>query len=468
MEVNYAYLAWFVFYLVIVLGVGLWGWAKVDKHTDFATASQNLSPLLTYGSLFGTFVSAISVIAGTGYASKYGFALLTLLTTGSLAGCAFLTITAKKWHQARVNSVPQLMSLRYNSQFLQTLLAVIIVFTYAVILVAQLFGIGYILEGIIGIPMGIAILTVGLFFVAYTILGEMVSVAHTDVLQSIIMSLGIIITAGVLLMRLVNDPAHTFGEKVELMTVFSGETPDVFNVACYVFVFGLGVAIHPYCVQRLLAARDVKTARRAPILTGFGVLLIQTLLVVIGVIGAIYLPHETGDSIMPTITRELLGRFAGPLAMMAILCGVQSTTDSLLHVVGTYTAQDIFSPYVMKDPSEHELLRRSRIFTAIFGISIVFFTAYQAFYGEVTLIAIIAAYAGGLLGASLFVAIAAGLFWKSATREGAIAAVLTGFLGSVIGHILSERGILPFHEILPATLLSLVAMVSVSLLTERP
>ena len=59
MEINYFYLIWFIFYLAIVLGIGLWGWQRVRDQRDFAVGSQNLSLLLTTGSMYATFVSAL-------------------------------------------------------------------------------------------------------------------------------------------------------------------------------------------------------------------------------------------------------------------------------------------------------------------------------------------------------------------------------------------------------------------------
>ena len=467
MEINYFYLIWFILYLAIVLGIGLWGWQQVSNQRDFAIGSQRLSLLLTSGSMYATFISAVSVIGGVGYASQHGFALLTLFTTGSVAGCAFLAVSARRWHAAGVSSVSEFMAVRYDSQFLRTLLAVIIVFTYAIILVAQLLGVGYIVEGVIGIPIPIAVLCVGLFFVAYTILGGMVSVARTDVFQALVMTLGVLLTALVLVSRLAFDPAHSLTQRGELFTLFAGQTPDLLSVTSYVFVFGLGVAIHPYYVQRLLAAREVGIARFAAVTSGVGVFVMQVLLVIIGIVGSIYLPGETGDPMLPLIIKELMGGVLGAVAMMAILAGVQSTTDSLLHIVGTYMSQDIFCPFFLKNPSPQQQLFWSRVFTALFGVTIVVFTCRQALHGELELIAVIAAYAWGVLGGSLFVPVAAGLFWKKATRQGAIAAVLTGFFSSVAGHILVAHGFLGIHEVLPATFLALVAMVAVSLYSGK-
>lgn len=466
--IDTVYLGWFLAYLLIVFGIGVWGWRRIDEHVDFATANRSLSLPFVWASLFATYVSALSVIGGVGYASKFGWAFMTLFMTGTVGGMGFLAISAKKWHRIEVNSISELMSVRYGSRFLRALTAIVVVFAFFVILVAQLFGIGFIVEGVIGVPMHWGILAVGLFFVGYTILGGMVSVARTDMLQVIIMGTGVLVIVAVLAWKLLNDPAHTFTENAELMTVYNGSTSTNLDLFAIFLVFGLGIAVHPYFVQRILSAKDVRTARLAPGLAALTAVIFYVALTIIGIIGVSYLPQEAGDPMAPAIIRELIGGTLGAVAMMAILAGVQSTTDSLLHVIGVYLSQDLFGLYYLEDSDQGDLLTWSRVFTGLFGIIGVSFAAYQAFAGQLTLLALLAAYAWGIIGGSLFVTVAAGLFWKRATKEGAIAAVVTGFAGAVVGHELATRGLLPFNEILLAVALSGLSMVVVSLVTARP
>lgn len=464
--VNNLYLAAFAVYLLVVLGIGLWGWRETSSFSDFATTSQNLSLLLVAGSLFASFTSALSFIGGVGYASSYGWAVFTLFVTGSVAGMGFLTLTAKKWHQTRANSVTEFMEIRYDSKGLQAVLAIVVTVAYGIILNAQLLGIGFVVEGLIDIPMHWGILVMGLFFVAYTILGGMKSVARTDLLQAIIMGVGITVIFALVMWRIFTDPANSLSAKAELFTVYAGSTPDTTAILVFVFVYGLGVAVHPYYVQRLLAADDIKTARLAPAITGIGVIIMFIMISFVGITGAIYLPGAVGDSMTPAIVRDLIGGWVGAFLMLALLAGMQSTTDSTLHVVGSYVSQDIFGTYIYDDPSDATLLRTSRWVTGVFGIIVVALGAYQSFAGELELIAVIGAYGWSTLGAALFVPIAVGMFWRQATKEGAIASAVVGLLTGIGGQILFNQGILPVHQIIPATALGLVTIFVVSLFTE--
>lgn len=464
--INMPYLVWFLFYLLVVLGIGLWGWKQIDVQLDFSVAGQNLGLGLGLGTMFASFMSALTVIGGIGYASEFGFAYMTLYTVGAVAGMMFLALTAKKWHRVGVNSLSELMAVRYNSGMVQSLMAGVIIFAYAGVLVAQLYGIGWIVEGIIGVPMWLGILLVGLFFVIYTMLGGMVALARTDLIQAVIMSIGVLAMAVGLTWRLINDPANSFFDSPAPMTIYAGETATNVGVLAMFLVFGLGIAIHPYYVQRVLSAKDVRTARLIPAVNSVAIILFYLVITAIGIMGVIYLPEQTGDAMAPAIITDVLGGIIGAIAMMAILAGVQSTTDSLLHIVGVYASNDIYGVHINPEADERTLLKYSRIFTGVFGTIIVVIATYQALAGQLGLIALIGAWAWGILGGSLFVAVAAGLFWQRATKEGALTAVAGGFIAGVGGHELVQMGLLPGDGIFYAVGLSAILMIGVSLMTD--
>lgn len=465
-DINWLFAGWFILYLVIVLGIGVWGWRQIDVQSDFSTASQNLGFGLCLGSMFASFMSALTVIGGVGYASEFGFAYMTLYTVGAMGGMAFLAVTARKWHRVGVNSLSELMAIRFDSKHVQALIAGVIIFAYAGVLVAQLFGIGWIVEGIIGIPMWLGILLIGLFFIVYTILGGMVALARTDLIQAAVMVFGTLLMFGGLTWRLWNDPANSFWESPAPMTVYAGETATNTGLMAMFLVFGLGIAIHPYYVQRVLSAKDVATARMVPAVSSLLIVLFYLIITATGIMGVIYLPEQTGDAMAPAVITDVLGGLVGALAMMAILAGVQSTTDSLLHIVGVYASNDIYGTLVNPEADEVELLKWSRISTGVFGVLVVSIATYQAFLGELALIALIGAWAWGILGGSLFVTVLAGLFWKRATTTGAILSVFGGFVGGIAGHELHGMGIIPLDGIFVAVAIAAVLMYVGSVLTD--
>jgi len=459
------YLAVFILYLVAILGIGVWGWRNISDQSDFATADQGLSLWWVTGSLLATFISALSIVGGVGYASQHGWAFLSLFSFGAMFGCAFLSLTAETWHSSGVNSVSELLEVEYGSRHLRSVTAGAIAFSFAVILIAQLFGIGFILEGIVGIPMPVAILTVGVIITVYTILGGMVSVARTDVIQVIIMGAGIIILVAVLGRLILTDPNNSFTQNTEHMTVYGGQTATNLGMFGNFVAFFLGTAVQPYFVQRLLSAEDVETARLAPALTALGAFLIYVSLCIVGIVGTIYLPEQVGDTMAPAVIQELLPGVLGAFALVALIAVVQSTTDSLLHVIGVYISQDIYGLYFLENPTDRRILKSSRVFTALFGFICVGIATAQAAFGEVGLIALFAAYAWGVIAASLFVVVAAAFFWERGTWQGGVMAVASGFVVRIIGGVLEDMGNVSFDTTMVAVFVSLLVMIAVSKLT---
>src|SRR5688500_14315406 len=103
-EVNWVLLGWFIVYLVAVLVVGVWGWREVRTQADFATADRSLGLGLGVATMFATFMSALTVIGGVGYASRYGWAFMTLFSLGSVLGMGFMSVTAPVWQRSGVDT----------------------------------------------------------------------------------------------------------------------------------------------------------------------------------------------------------------------------------------------------------------------------------------------------------------------------------------------------------------------------
>ncbi|MBI4474856.1 MAG: hypothetical protein HY646_19445, partial [Acidobacteria bacterium] len=143
---------------------------------------------------------------------------------------------------------------------------------------------------------------------------------------------------------------------------------------------------------------------------------------------------------------------------------VQSTTAGLLHVVGLFFALDIYGP-IAGITDEHALLRASRRMTLIFGLGVTFFAAYVS-TRPFPLISLIAGVSWGGMASTMFVPLFFGLFWKRATRLGAIASATGGLTFAIMGFVLKRAGWLSFHEIYPGVIASFFLMVVVSMWTR--
>lgn len=464
MELSLVYLTYFIIYCIVILIVGLWGYRKVETSADFAVAGRSLPLYLATATMVGTYISALTVIGGAGYASRFGWSLLIWYSLGGLAGLTLLSFAAKKIYIAGVKtnslSVSQLIGERYDSKYLQAYTSLVIVFTYTVILTANLFGIGHLLSVVIGIPMPIALASIGIVFTIYASIGGMIAVARTDLVQLIIMVIGIPIAVIVVLNKLYTA-GFTLTSLPELNTVWAGQTPNLTSLIIWTFAWGFGVAAHPYYVQRVFVCKDLPTVRRMVGLAAIFAVFFYALANALGIAGAILVPEISGDAILPYVLRNLIGGALGGILLAALAAGIMSTTDSILNIIGVYLSRDVYYNLINPKADDVSLLKIARICTLVFGLSVTALNVYMS-YSAVPLVAVIGAYGWSIVGGTIFIPLYVGLFWKRATWEGAFSSAVGGLIAGIGFH-----GRIPIHSIVPAIIVATALMIVVSMLTKK-
>ena len=167
---DYVLLAAFIVYSLFVLSVGVWGYRK-ESFAAYAVADRSMGTPLATGAFVATFLSVITVIGVSGYASRYGWSAAALTCYGYALGWILLVVAAKKMHRSGLTTVPEFLRTRYESIGLGVFSAVAIISLYSITLIVQLLGIAITLNMLIGFAMPLAILLVGVIFVTYTVLG---------------------------------------------------------------------------------------------------------------------------------------------------------------------------------------------------------------------------------------------------------------------------------------------------------
>ena len=456
-------LAAFIVYSLFVLTVGVWGYRK-ESFAAYAVAGRSLGTPLATGSFVATFLSAITVIGVSGYASRYGWSAAAFTCYGYALGWILLVVAARKMHESGLTTVPEFLRTRYESVRLGVFAALAIIGLYSITLVVQLLGVAIALNMLIGFAVPTAILLVGGIFVTYTVLGGLVSVVRTDIVQAVLLGGGVVVGAIVVLWRtgfeVISSPPEP------LSHFFAGNVQNTGDLVGWALVWGLGIPTQSYYLHRFYASRDTHVARMQ-IALGSIVIMVLLLSVIICGVGAGMLipPDQVGDGAFPYLFKNVIGGWASVFVLLAITASVHSTTDGLLHIVGLYFAVDVYKP-ARGGVTEAQLLRVSRQATMIFGATVTLIATYVSL-NPVPLISLIAAIAWGGMASTLFVPLFFGLFWSRATRAGALASSVGGLTVAAIAFYLKQLGVFEFHEIYPGIIASLVLMVVVSL-TTRP
>jgi SSS family solute:Na+ symporter/sodium/proline symporter len=354
--------------------------------------------------------------------------------------------------------------------------------------------VGYLLPDV---AAGFLLPLVAAFVIVYTALAGMQSVARTDLVNGILMTVGILVALAVAL-----SAAGGVGEVLAQSAAATTKGPetsayslgDILSVLLPSFLLLLGDAnMH----QRFFSARSAAAARRSALGMFCGVLLLELAIIALALCGAALIqagrmpaPDNPGHVIVHMAFTQIDGAPLLPLPLGALLAAtvlavIVSTADSYLLAPATALVRDILQRFLRPDLAEIELVRASRLTVVILGLCALGL-AYLSdrFFG-------VALFAYTLYGAGITPALLAALFWRRATPAAAVASMVLGVVvalgwkyggwGDLLAEALAARAggaawngwddvaafIESLHAVVPAALASSGALVLGSLAGGR-
>jgi len=469
-----------LFILALFLaGVGLLGiyGYKIGRKTveDYFTASRTLGTFVGLFTYFATLCSAFTFLGCAGWGYSKGLAWYGPIGVGTaLISVNFYVFGYRVWLLGKKYgyvSPPELIRDRFGKE-LQIIYSAVMVIFILPYLAVQAMGAGYVLEeisrGVIPYAAGAGIIT--LFMIVLTV-GGMRSVAWTDALMGIIMLVCLSLAFGLVSFKL--------GGLREVVSKLAQESPahlsrpgvgGFFTPGMWFGFLLLWVVADPLMPQlwtRMYAVKSPQVIKRMMFLFPLVCLVVFFLPVWIGVMGSTVIPGLEGpaaDRILPL----LMVKFA-PLWLVAIilagsLAALISTADSQALALSSILTRDIYVSFINREacPARQILVGRIiLIFLFLFGFLI-------ALRPVSTLVAITTSAFTGI--GVLYPATLAALYWKRATKWGAISSVLAGEVVSVllIYKILPSSFNLGSLPILPGIICALIALIGVSYLTSPP
>lgn len=460
-------LAVILVYLVVLLCVGFLASRRIRDAKDYTIAGRRIGFPVLLGTLIGTSIGAASTMGKAGKAYDIGIGLF-FATMAYSVGLVLFGFMAPVIRRIGVWSIPDALFLRYGNSVRLTF-AVILVFSVTALFGTQLIAVGLAITAIMGsygITYPEAILCSGAIMVAYTMMGGLLAVAYTDVIQMVIM----IVAVGLLL------PAFILSDIGAAAAVNYLEPPpgNFWGGLTPAYIVSMVLIDLPFCLidpslwQRAAAAENAGAIKKGMFVTG-GVYVFWSFNVVFLGIAAMHILPELaqspggGDGAIPgLILRYMPTGFRG-LCLAAMMAVMMSTADTVLLIAGSTFSRDIVRSF-RPSLSDRAELRITRGFILLIGIFGMAFALVMSGLFDLMLLAFAIFVSGG------FVPIMAALFWSRATRQGAIASSTGAFVVVVALYGLKEARLLPpgIEPIIVAMVVSLVLMVAVSRATYRP
>lgn len=480
-------------YLIVVVGIGV-VLAKRNRTTeDFYLGGRKLGPFVTAMSAEASDMSSWLLMGLPGVAYVSGLADATWTAIGLAIGTYinWLVVAKRLRHYTHAcgnsTTLPLFFSNRYRDEkkILSVIAAILIIIFFVPYTASGFAACGKLFSSLFGWSYLPAMIISAIVIVAYTTLGGFLAASTSDFLQSIIMTIAIIVVFGFGVNNVgsfgaVIDNAKSMAGYFSLTQIHDAATgtasPYGVLTMASMLAWGLGYFGMPHILLRFMAIEDANKLKLSRRVASVWVVISMSVAIFIGVIGNAMtkvgsIPTlSDAETIIITIS-DLISRHGVLAALVAgvilagILAATMSTADSQLLAASSSASQNILKEVFVKDMSEETGMLVARITVLVMSV-IGMFIARDSNSSVFQIVSF--AWAG--FGASFGPLVLLALFWKRSNMQGALAGMVSGGVMVFVWKFLIRPmgGVLGIYELLPAFLVGLAANVIVSLLTAEP
>lgn len=458
-EGRWIYTAVIVTYMLGMLWIGVIASKVTKTAADYWVAGRKLGTFVLAGTFGATFISSVTMMGSPSSGYRFGWSYWNV-SQGTWIGPLIMVLTIHYFVRFVGYSVPDMIEARYGPKS-RPISAIIVLFGSFGYTGVQIMAIGTVLNVIMGWPYNISLVIGTLIVLIYTVMGGMYAVAWTDVVQFIILLLGMFFSV-LAVLKTTGGLTALNNAVANIDTSYLhpiGPYGSAYMILGMAVAFGLGNPSQPSYLARAFSAKNVGSIRIALGIGAMGNVLCMGGGLIVG-LGALVL-LGTGikrvDIIYPLMVVKLFHPFFGGLIIAAIIAAIMSTADSFLLQAGTTIGRDFYQRYINIEATDNQLINISRIVITIVGIVGLFIAIM---YPES--LQFLGAYVFGTVAAGLFIPLYVGMFWRRATSTAAVWGMITGFIGTFI---FTFKSLLPIHPIITGILISAIVFVIVTHLT---
>jgi Na+/proline symporter len=416
-------------YLLIQFGIGIYVSRRIRTESDYIVAGRRLGYGLSIFTIFATWFGAETTIGSAGAVYETGLAGATSDPFGYSA-CLFLMgfVFAVPLWRRKLTTLADLFRERFSAP-VEKLAVLLMVPTSLLWAAAQVRAFGQVLSASSGLAATVTITIAAGIVIAYTAFGGMLADAWTDLVQGIVLVIGLLILLFAILFESGLAP-FTAIPAARLDPFVHGSSGLAMLEEWAIPVCGSVVAAE--LVSRVISARTPEVARNSSIIAGAGYLVIGLIPVAVGLAGAVMMPGlENPEQILPLVAQKYLPGLFYIVVAGALISAILSTVDTTLLVCSSLVSHNII---VAANPglSEKAKVRIARGGVATFGV-FAWFIAMRA-EGVFSLVEEASSFGS----AGIFVVVTLGLFTRWGGPAAAVSSLITGMVTWIIGeHLLA-------------------------------
>lgn len=463
-----------IIYLGLLAAFAIWSRRETGTLSGFYLAGKKLPFWVVAFSTNATGESGWLLLGLTGMGYAVG-AQAYWVVVGEIAGIAMswgLISRRLKRLSDEVDAitVPEVLAAKFDDKYhlIRAIAVVIILTMVTAYMTAQMVASGKALSSFMGMDYATGVAVGGAIIIAYTFVGGYKAVSYTDVLQGVLMLIGLIIVpiaaiyASGGLDSMTSNLVAQDPNFVNMLSLTDGGIKGWVAAVSFVAV-GLPFLGVPQLLIRYMSARDDTELKKARVVS-VAVLLVFTFgAVTAGIAGRALFPGlEDPETIFPTISNQLFPPLISGVLLVIVLSAIMSTADSLLLLASSAIVRDTMQKILGSKKSDHVLAGYGKIVTILIGLLAIAFAIPEA---KFIFWFVLFAWSG--LGAAFGPVVVCLLYYKKTTRQGVVAGMLGGFLTSVVWVLALKEQTYDLYEAVPGFIVGMVMTIIVSAMTFK-
>lgn len=375
------YLFAFGVYTISIILITGQSFAWEENRKSFYLGGRRVSMLPSTATFCATWMSPLSIVGYGMWLYRDGYVAFLASVNGWLLGLLFFPFIVNRLRAKRVLSLPEWLEKTYGDARVRKLVALTMIFLYTLYLVIQFRAFGIIVSYMLEIPAGFAATSLIYLFVLYTTFGGYTSVVRSDVLNLLLIVIGVTVAAYFSL-----SEGFTPGAAVNILSMKDGPdtarvlTPaEIFSAFAIMLSWGLGVAGNPQYAVRILACRTKRDAygmlSLAPFIVGWIYICVTFFIL------ACHSNYPVLENIEETMAfaklSQFLPNFAGTFLLIGVIAAAVSTANSQLLLAACSLCYDLFPMKVNENKStnpmeeDHFLLVNRIAITGIASVALI-------------------------------------------------------------------------------------------------
>jgi SSS family solute:Na+ symporter len=458
-----------VFFLIFYGWLGLSAKKRAGTLDDFLVMGRKLGPVWGVATLSATETGLVTLIYFAEEAYLAGFVALILAGIAALSMwmVGWTGFVIRKLRELRVRTVPEYLETRFNLRvrWIAGLASFVVgVLNLGIFLQVE----GSFLTVIMGLKLNLLPLVMGVMLavvLAYTALGGMFSVVLTDVVQFVLVVVGMTVTS-FLVIHAAGGWSHM---AAVVMTHYGSGGFTLWDSRRYGLLFLLWSALYYVAgwsswqpvVARVLSMRDIETGLHLYRLSSVFMFLRAAVPMIwgIGALAIIGTVTPSSAALQTVMVRILPAGLIG-LVTVAFVSATMSTFSSYFLAFSSILLQDVIAPLLRRPPSDSRRLRLMQLCTVGMGVVIFFWASFYHFPESVFRYLTLT---GSISYAASLTVLMGGIYWKRASVRGAYLAFAASAVFPVIS--LARPSFSPTRAGLLSFLLAPLGMIVGSLLT---